>query len=137
HSSNAAFAVATARPTSSEPEEGKVPSTSPVAGLVLSKVSVATEAKCTGWPLLRRVGLRERPRDPRPPPVARLALLDGLGLRPARSAVGPLATVDDHRHVRVVLVVVDHLLVELVRQLPRDHAVDHPATNSRTVCGER
>src|SRR5207244_2957406 len=43
--------------------------------------------------------------------------------------VGSLATVDDHRHVRVVLVVLDHLVVELARELPRDHAVDHPVSD--------
>ena len=48
---------------------------------------------------------------------------------PARAcpgrAVGALAAVDDDRHVRVVLVVVDHLVVELVGELTRDHAIDH------------
>src|SRR5919197_829680 len=76
--------------------------------------------------LLGRVGVRERPRDARAPPVARLQLLAELGRRLARATVGPLTAVDDHRHVRVVLVVLDHLVVELVGELTRDHAIDHP-----------
>ena len=39
HSSNASFAAATARSTSSAPERGKVPISSPSAGLVDSNVS--------------------------------------------------------------------------------------------------
>ena len=39
HSSNAAFAAATARSTSSAVERGKVPSVSPVAGTFDSNVS--------------------------------------------------------------------------------------------------
>src|SRR3954447_21286099 len=41
------------------------------------------------------------------------------------AAVRALATVDDDGHVRVVLVVGDHLVVELVRERLRDDAVDH------------
>src|SRR5690348_15674826 len=41
-------------------------------------------------------------------------------------AIGPLASVDDDRHVRIVPVVLDHLVVQLGLELARDHAVDHP-----------
>src|SRR5436189_244787 len=64
------------------------------------------------------------------PAVADLALV----LDPpasAAAAVGSLAAVDDHGHVRVVLVVLDHLVVELVGELPRDHAIDHSASDCR------
>src|SRR5207248_1381855 len=64
-------------------------------------------------------------RDPRAAAVARLALLDELGLGLPGAAVGALTAVDDHRHVRVGLVVLDHLLVELRLELARDHAIDH------------
>src|ERR671934_261747 len=57
--------------------------------------------------------------------VADRPLLVELAGRLARATVGALAAVDDDRHVRVVLVVVDHLVVELVGQLARDHAIDH------------
>src|SRR5205814_854255 len=36
-----------------------------------------------------------------------------------------LASVDDHGDVRVVLVVLDHLVVEVVRELGRNDAIDH------------
>ena len=45
--------------------------------------------------------------------------------RPSGSPVGPLAPVDDHGDVRVVLVVLDHLVVQLVVELRRDDAIDH------------
>src|ERR1700751_730294 len=44
---------------------------------------------------------------------------------PFFAAVGPVAAVDDDGHVRVVLVVLDHLVVELVGELPRNDAIDH------------
>src|SRR5215211_387804 len=46
-----------------------------------------------------------------------------------RAAILALTAVDDHGHVRVVPVVLDHLVVELVLELARDHAVDHPASD--------
>jgi len=46
----------------------------------------------------------------RAPPVPDLAL---AAVRLARAPVGPIAPVDDHGHVRVVLVVLDHLVVQL------------------------
>src|SRR5206468_8200377 len=52
--------------------------------------------------LVRRVDLRERPGHTRAPPVAELALA-AVRLPPA--PILPRAAVDDHRHVRVVLVV--------------------------------
>ena len=51
HSANASFATATARSTSSAPERGKTPIVSPVAGLVLSKVS--PEAASTHSPPMK------------------------------------------------------------------------------------
>src|SRR5437763_3825341 len=75
---------------------------------------------------LRDVGVRKPPRMGAPP-VADLALVLEASRRLSAAPVGPLAAVDDHRHVRIVLVVLDHLVVELVRELARDHAVDHPA----------
>src|SRR6188474_85645 len=52
-------------------------------------------------------------------------------VRPPGAAVVPLAAVDDDGHVRVVLVVLDHLLVELVLELAGDYAVDHLASDCR------
>ena len=51
HSTNASFAAATARSTSSAPELGKSPIVSPFAGLVLSKVS--PEAASTHSPPMK------------------------------------------------------------------------------------
>ena len=80
-----------------------------------------------GWPRRRfysvGLGLEERARDPRAPPVAQLALAAGLAAPLA--AVRARAAVDDDGHVRVVLVVLDHLVEELVLELARDHAIDH------------
>src|SRR6476659_11235984 len=39
--------------------------------------------------------------------------------------IGPFAAVDDDGHVRVVLVVLDHLVVELVGELAGNDAIDH------------
>src|SRR5438874_1354699 len=142
HSSKAARAASTARATSSAPERGNVPSTSPVAGLTLSNVSpepastqsppiefwkafVPVVATRRGYLLAGQVRVGKGSRDPRAAPVARLALLDELGLGLPGAAIGALAAVDDHRHVRIVLVVLDHLLVELRLELARDHAIDH------------
>src|SRR6185503_15599450 len=44
---------------------------------------------------------------------------------PLLAPIGPVAAVDDDRHVRVVLVVLDHLVVELVGELTRNDAIDH------------
>src|SRR5437868_3566710 len=150
HSSKAAFAAATARPTSAASERGNVPSTSPVAGLTLSNVSpdsastqlppiefrkafVPVVATGRAYLFRRRVRIGERSGDPRPPSVARLALLHELRFRLPRAAIGALAAVDDDGHVRVVLVVLDHLVVELSLELARDHAVDH----RRLIVGRR
>src|SRR5687768_11081874 len=68
------------------------------------------------------VGVRERSRNPRPAAVALLALA------PVLAPVAPLvarAAVEDDRHIRVVLVVVDHLLVEVGFEVAGDDAVDH------------
>ena len=43
----------------------------------------------------------------------------------ARAAVRAVATLDDHLDVRVVLVVLDHLVVEVVDELAGDDAIDH------------
>src|SRR5438552_3588146 len=142
HSSKAARAASTARATSSAPERGNVPSTSPVAGLTLSNVSpepastqsppiefwkafVPVVATRRGYLLAGQVRVGKGSRDPRAAAVARLALLDELRLGLPGAAVGALTAVDDHRHVRVVLVVLDHLVVELSLELTRDHAIDH------------
>src|SRR5215218_7618749 len=138
-SSNAAFAASTALSTSSAPERGKTPSTSPVAGLAVSKVSpeaasthsppmkflkVLVAAVATAAILVSGVGAGERARSAGPAAVADLAL---PALVSARAPVVALAAVDDDGHVRIVLVVLDHLLVELVLELPRDDAIDHGA----------
>src|SRR5262245_36123447 len=69
-------------------------------------------------------GFEERSRDAWAPAVASHTLAAGLAW-PALAAVRPLAAIDDDGHVRVVLVVLDHLVEELVGELTRDHAVDH------------
>src|SRR3954471_10711362 len=78
-------------------------------------------------PSLVDVGRRKRPGNPRPPTVARrpplVALAGGLVTAPLRA--GP--ALDHHRHVRVVGVVRDETVVQVVRELGRDHAVDHRA----------
>src|SRR6266487_1182940 len=59
-------------------------------------------------------------------PVADRPLL--LVLEPLlafRAAIGPVAAIDDDGHVRIVLVVVDHLVVELVGELAGNDAIDH------------
>src|SRR5580765_2343456 len=137
HSSKASFATATARSTSSGTDLGKTPSVSPSAGLTDSNVSPDTES--THSPpmkflkvltpvtamramLVGSVGLRERARNAGPPAIANLALSAvRLPLAPVRAR----AAVEDHGHVRVVLVVLDHLLEELGFELARDNAVDH------------
>src|SRR5438445_531424 len=147
HSSYASRAAFAARSTSSLPERGKVPIVSPVAGLRLSKVSppaasthspptkflkVFVPVVATGTSLVRRlggrVGVRERAGRTLAPPVAddpvAAVLLAG-------AAVGALPPVDDDRHVRVVLVVLDHLVEELRLELSWDHAIDHPASDCR------
>src|SRR3954453_16772000 len=43
----------------------------------------------------------------------------------ALAPVLALTAIDDHGHVGVVLVVLDHLVEELALELARDHAVDH------------
>src|SRR5829696_1096371 len=140
-SSKAAFAASTARSASSALERGKTPRVSPVAGLVVSKVSpeaasihsppmkflkVFVAAVATAAILVRRVGAGERARGPRPAAIANLALAT-LVLVPSGAPVVTLAAVDDDGYVRVVLVVLDHLVVELVLELARDDAIDHGA----------
>ena len=121
-------------------DRGKTPIASPFAGLVLSKVSpdggvdplagdVVLECLCAEDAPRRAIlssaasvsrnvpGIRGRRRS------RSLALAAGSPAVPA--AVGPLAAVDDDRHVRVVLVVLDHLVEELGLELTRDHAIDH------------
>src|SRR5438067_9790857 len=143
HSSYAAFAAATARSTSAADDFGNVPSVSPSAGLTLSNIS--PEAASTHsppmkfWKVFARVSamrrryycpligrrLREGARNSRASPVPRLTPFLELAGRLPGPAILALAAVDDHGDVRVVLVVLDHLVVELVRELGRDHAVDH------------
>src|SRR6185436_4623672 len=139
HSAKASFATATARSTSSGTDFGKTPSVSPSAGLIDSNVSPETESThsppmkflkvltpvtATQAMLVGSVGLRERAWNAGPAAVADLAFASvGFALAPVRA----VAAVDDHAHVRVVLVVVDHLLEELGLELARDNAVDHRA----------
>src|SRR5919108_295206 len=78
--------------------------------------------------VLGRVGAREGAGSAPSPAVPDLAL---AARGAARTPVVSVAPVDDHRHVRVVLVVLDHLVEELVLELARDHAVDHPALDCR------
>src|SRR5579864_8840045 len=81
-------------------------------------------SQATPW-LLGRVRVRERARDASPAPVADLPLLLVLARVLSRPPVGTVAPVDDDGHVRVVLVVLDHLVVQLVGELTGDHAKDH------------
>src|SRR3954447_19181281 len=67
---------------------------------------------------------REVPRDARAAAIAGRAA-GGFGLAHTTIAPLPLAPVDDDRHVRVVGVVGDELVVELVGELLGKHAVDH------------
>src|SRR3954447_13259561 len=128
-SSNAALAAATARSTSAALERGKLPRTSPVAGAIESNVSAAIWRRLVGG-----VGLRERPRDAPAAPVTRDAPLGELRARQLVAAVRPVfAAVDDHRHVRVLAVVVDELVVELAFELARDDAVDHGLSVTPTL----
>src|SRR5205807_6424424 len=75
--------------------------------------------------------VRERSRRARPASVAGGALLLELAGRLASPPILAFSPVDDHRDVRIVLVVLNHLVVELVGELGRDHAVDHPAPKCR------
>src|SRR4051794_15885554 len=79
------------------------------------------------WTVTRLIAGVRRREAARGPALATIADLAALVVLAARHAapVGTLAAVDDDGHVRVVLVVGDHLVVELVRERLRDHAVDH------------
>src|SRR5215204_4874655 len=129
-SSKAAFAASTARSASSALERGKTPRVSPEAASIHSPpmkfLKVFVAAVATAAILVRRVGAGERARGPRPAAVANLALAT-LVLVPSGAPVVTLAAVDDDGYVRVVLVVLDHLVVELVLELARDDAIDHGA----------
>src|SRR3954452_5630058 len=70
---------------------------------------------------------RELARHARPPAVADLALAAGVADRPALA----LAAIDDHRDVRVVLVVGRELVVQLGREGLWNHAEDHEADPTR------
>src|SRR5260221_11655586 len=133
-SSAAAFVVWTARSTSAAVERVNCSSTSPVEGFSESKVAVAMtaivalEAGLLPWD----VGVREGPRSTSAAAVADLALLFELNIGRAVTPVGAVAPVNDHRHVRVVLVVLDHLLEEVALELLGDHAIDR-ALSVRTL----
>src|SRR4051812_12466698 len=130
HSSHASPAARTARSTSSAVERGNCSITSPVDGFSESKVAVAIEGDPTGAGSGLRDDVRvgERPRDARAAPVGDLAALLELARILAGAPIGAFAAVDDHRHVRVVPVVLDHLLVELALELAWDDAIDHALT---------
>src|SRR5437868_5279594 len=84
---------------------------------------------------LRDVGVREGARDARATPVPDGAVpAPALAGSPVRTG---LTAVDDHGHVRVVLVVLDHLVEKLVLELRRNHAVDHPASQCKQARGRR
>src|SRR5215203_2068643 len=131
-SSHAARAVATAPSTSSAVERGNDSMSSPVEGLSESNVAIAIAAilaRARGTAELRRVrrvGAGKRSGDASAPAVADHAAVCGLVVRGAAAPpIGALAPVDYHRHVRVVAVVRDHLVVQLVGELRRDDAIDH------------
>src|SRR3954468_13719942 len=148
HSSKAALAASTARSASSADDFGKTPSVSPVAGLVVSKVSpetasthsppmkflkVLVAAVATAAILaLGRVRAREGAGRSCSASIADRALPAVLA---TLAPIVALTAIEDDRHVRVVLVVLDHLFVELVLELSRDHAVDHPASDCRDGLG--
>src|SRR3954463_3121802 len=112
-SSNASFAFCTAASTSAAVERGKLASTSPVAGTTDSNVFPVT-----GRRLLRGVGLGEGSRDAGAAAIACEAAFLELGARQLVAAIGVvLATVDDHRHIGVALVVGDELVVQLALHL--------------------
>src|ERR1051325_2727384 len=93
-----------------------------------------TQKDTRGLGVFGRLGLRERARGPSPATITDLAL---AAERAALAPVLALAAVDDDGDVRVVLVVVDHLVEELVLELPRNHAVDHLAPDCRSAPRER
>src|SRR4051812_48997305 len=105
-SSYAAFADATARPTSSGVDRGNVPIRSPVAGLLDSKVSTATAVRV----YLRDVEAREGACGAKPAAIAELA---HPAVRLAPAPVGTGAPVNDDAHIGVLPVVSRHLLEEL------------------------
>src|SRR6187401_75706 len=80
------------------------------------------------------LGVEERAGDAWTAPVACLPLTAGLS---PVAAIWALATFQDHRHVRIVLVVVDHLVEELGLELSRDHAIDHARIVGPAARGER
>ena len=49
----------------------------------------------------------------------------------AVAAVRAVSTLDDYRDIRVVLVVLDHLVVEVVDELAWDDAIDHAPKSVR------
>src|SRR5829696_6296511 len=133
-SSHAARAVATARSTSSAVERGNDSMSSPGEGLSESNVAVAIALAAilagrratAELRRARRVGAGKRSGDASAPAVADHAAVCGLVVRGAAAPpIGALAPVDYHRHVRVVAVVRDHLVVQLVGELRRDDAIDH------------
>src|SRR2546423_4048075 len=135
-SSQAARAVATARPTSSAPERGNDSITSPVDGFSESKVLAAmrpivvddalqagTSFRCAELRSgLRRVDIRERPGNARAAAVADRSPLLHLGRRLVLPSVRSLSPFEDDGDVRVALVVLDHSVEQLCLELGRDHA---------------
>src|SRR5438045_1204781 len=121
HSSQAASAVRTARSTSSAVERGNCSITSPVDGFRDSKVAVAITAIVARLGLGQH-GVREGPGHAWTAPITDFAPLPEGGIVLAGTPIGALAAIDDHRHIRVVLVVLDHLLVELAFELAWDDA---------------
>src|SRR5579862_1376429 len=119
-SSNAAFAFCTAASTSAAVERGKVASTSPVAGTTDSNVCAIARR------LLRRVCVRKGSGHACATTLTNRAAFLELGARELVAPVRPmLAAIDDHRHVRVLLVVRKELVVELALELLGHDAIDH------------
>src|SRR5256714_1041979 len=80
------------------------------------------------------VGRGELARNPGTAAVANLAVAGVLGVACGGAAAVALAAVDDDLHVGVVLVVLRELVVELVRELLWDDAIDHRSDINRGAC---
>ena len=147
-SSQAALAVATARSTSAAVERGKVSISSPVDGFERFEGRGRHRGDSSPMSSARRghgvdaqsrhaqSRCRSSRNDPRSARarrrsrITRCSLNSAVALRSARR-FGPVAAVDDHRHVRVVAVVRDHLVVQLPSSSRRDDAVDHRLSHTR------
>ena len=129
-SSQAACAVATARSTSAAVERGNDSITSPVEGFRDQRwLWLSCGDPSRGAASSRRRRSRERPRQ-RAAGGGRGSSRRSLDRRRSCpvAAVGAFAAVDDHRHVRVVLVVLDEVAKRIRLELARDDAEDHSSS---------